>query len=177
MNYLTKICFIDLDCTETQSNGIVTTMTVGNSSFQYNCFYFVTPANATSVQLEFTFTTYLYYTYAYLSNVTLNSTSNLIENGNFETYQYINNTDYQYTFPPWNISGCGSLCEYYPAYLDYIPVNDTIGLTAVNLKLSQTVALNTVGNQSVYQLIYWFRCLVYDDPTAYCSYTVKLTTT
>ena len=54
------------------------------------CYYFVIPASASSIQVQFDFSSLFQNTYVDLDNVTLNSTNNLIENGGFEIYSATN---------------------------------------------------------------------------------------
>ena len=168
---------IDLDCDETQASGVVTSMLVPNGTFEYYCYYFVTPASASSIELQFVFSTVFGNGIAILDNVTLNSTENLISNGDFE----LNNATalgYQYEWSSWSSSACEEHCITFPG--DQYGATDfpSFLATGTGITLSQTVAIDTVGRRFVYRLGFWFQCIIKDgNPTESCQLLVTLLTT
>ncbi len=136
----------------------------------------MTSATASSVILEFIFSVGLGYGVTILTDVTLNSTSNLIQNGDFEIYNETNSSS-SYEYSSWTLTQCEGSCANAPVSLAFSPNSTGIATAGVGIQVSQTVALNTVGTQSIYRLGYWFECIIYSDPTDVCSYTVQLTTT
>ena len=177
MNYFDKHVSIVIDCNATQASGVETTLHLFNGTFQYYCYYFVTPASATNVQLQFTFASTYGNVGGILANVTLNSTENLIANGDFELNDVTDNP-FQYQYPSWTISECGSYCQSFPGDLFGITNFPSFVASGAGITLSQTATINTVGRQFVYRLGFWFQCFVNDqDPTESCLLLFSLLTT
>ncbi len=110
-----------------------------------------------------------------MDNVTLNSTENLITNGGFEIY---NRTTTGYQWPPWTYSECHEYCEVFPFIEPKISDSLSFLASGTGIKLSQTVAIDTVGREFVYSLGFWFQCFVTDyDSTESCPLIVTLVTT
>jgi hypothetical protein len=149
---------------------------VNNGALQYYCYYFVTPASASNIQLQFVFSSTIFNVYTILDDVTLNSTENLIINGDFGIYS-ATPSGYPYQWSSWTSSECQS-CLATPANGNGATGFSGFLASGVGITLSQTVAINTVGRQFVYRLGFWFQCAVADDdPTESCSLLVKLVTT
>jgi len=140
--------------------------------YTYYCYYFVPSTSASNINVQFTFSNVYASGAIYLDDVTLNSTVNLIKNGDFETVE-ANDTA---PLPPWTSSTCGANCIGIVTTQDPRTGSYSFGTTGTVVTLSQTVAINTVGQQYVYQLGFWIRCYMTSGNTPYLFF-VTLTTT
>jgi hypothetical protein len=104
--------------------------------------------------------------YTELDDITLNSTINFISNGDFEKLNY---TD------QWNVISCGDQCD--PGVDDLDPHTGNLGFysSGIGVTLSQTVGINTIGQEFIYHLAFWmaFEC----GGNNHCSIQVTLNTT
>jgi len=157
----TSVLVYPTNCNGTVATGTVATLTASGvaGGYYYYCYYFVPSSTATHITLQFTFVT-SGNAVIDIDNVQLNSTSDLIVNGDFQTLSS--------TFavnpvpdPPWYITQCGT-CN--PTQATNCGVGGSVCFYAAggnSITLTQTVAINTVGQLYVYLLAFQldFSCL------------------
>ena len=84
----------------------------------------------------------------------------------------------QYEYPLWTVSKCQQYCQNFPGNAFGLTDFPNFFSVGAGITLGQTVAINTVGQQFVYRLGFWFQCSVYNqDPTESCLLLFSLVTT
>lgn len=109
-----------------------------------------------------------------VDDITLNSTTNLITNGGFQTTYGSSGNSGQ----PSTVSTCPgtTICSAYAIDADPTANSYSFYSNGVSITLDQTVAINTVGKEFVYSLGFLLSCSV-DGGNSACSFFFRLTTT
>ena len=156
----------------TKASGTVVANLAGNVTKTNYCYYFVTPASATNIELQFVFSSSPGDGFFDIDNITLNSISNLIKNGDFETIPQNQSIAPWY---PWSVNFCPQVCtaqvvnkttsEYFHSFLT----------SGVGILLNQAVATNTIGRKFVYLLEFGLSYTTALGIPGTCSITLKTT--